>query len=389
MLFYYSRNIKLFSEESNKLFTKITIQEILKKLENETELALDCETTGLDYLNDRVIMLQLGTKTDQYVIDTRDLDISVFKPLLHLNNTLFIGHNIKFDYNMLKQYGIVLNNVYDTMTADMVIHNGKYSMKELRDTRRFSLKGVYHFYFKKYISKEVREEFTTWGSTPFTDDQIKYGAWDVVYPLEIKKVQEELIELYALKKTINLENKVILALGDMEYNGMKIDRKKWAKIDEIYKKRLKDTIIELDNILIEKDNSFKIKAVQLDLFSGIASSERLTYINWSSDQQVYRLLTTIFKIYPEDKDGKQSSSSKALELLDIETKELPIVKTLLRFRKEDKIISSFGQKYLNENLKTDGRLHTTYNSIVATGRVSSRNPLYRGALYCKVYRITG
>ena len=119
--------------------------------------------------------------------------------------------------------------------------------------KRFSLKGIYKYYFEKDIEKEVRNEFLTWGNNSFTAEQIHYGAKDIIYPLQIKQQQEVWIKRYALDKTISLENKVLLALGDIEYNGMKIDTAKWKNISVIIKERLKNTIAELDSILIKQN----------------------------------------------------------------------------------------------------------------------------------------
>ena len=375
MIYYYSKQKRLPFKESNSNIKFISnLQTVVDTLSKEKELSLDCETTGLDPLKHKIIMLQVGTLKDQYVIDTRGTDLSLFKPLLEDKSILYIGHNLKFDYNMLKRHDIVLNSIYDTMLADMVIYNGKYNMEAIKRLKRFSLKSVYYHHFKKNLNKEIREEFQTWGKKPFTLEHITYGAKDIIYPLEIKQVQDVWADRYKLKKAITLENRASLALGDIEYNGFKIDTDKWLKVYKKYKLKIVDTEKLLDSILIAKDEKYKLNAIQLDLFSGMPSSDKTSKVNWSSDQQVLSILTSTFNIYPTDKDNKLSSSTKALELLDEETKNLPIVKTLMQYRKEDKIISTFGEKYLSKYLGIDGRLHTTFNSVVETGRVSSRNP---------------
>jgi len=374
MIYFYSNSKYITKEKDISYLTISELPKLITFLSKEKELALDSETNGLDPLIHKVIMLQIGTKTDQFIIDTRDIDLSIFKPLLENKEITFIGHNIKFDYNMLKQYDIILNTIYDTMLADMVIYNGKYNMAYIRTHKRFSLAGVYKHHFGKTVEKDVRNEFTYIGSSPFTYSQIIYGAKDVIYPIELKEVQLVWIDRYSLKNTISLENRASLALGDIEYNGFKLDTVKWLKIHQKYSIRILDTEKKLDEILVDKDSNYKVDSYQLDLFSGKISNSKLSKVNWDSDQQVISILRNTFGITPYDKDNKISSSTKALQLLDIHTKELDIIQYLMKYRKESKVISTFGKKYLEKYIKSDGRLHTSFNSIVETGRVSSRNP---------------
>jgi DNA polymerase I-like protein with 3'-5' exonuclease and polymerase domains len=319
-------------------------------------------------------MLQLGTPDgDQFVIDMRQIDVEPIKRYLEGTNTLFIGHNIKFDYNVLKRLKILLNRVYDTMVVDQVIHNGRYSMIELMRSHRFSLNGVYYFYYGTSIEKETRQQFHSISDQPFTEQQIRYGALDVVYPFEIKKKQEELIEKAELQTCVDLENKVLLSLGDIEYNGFNLNKMKWLDINAKYKLRILETTQQLDDLLLSQDNTNKYvsNAYQMDLFSPDYENHRTSIVNWGSDKQVYEILSSVFNINPVDKHNKNSSGANAIELLD---QRYPITDLILKLRKEEKAVSSFGLDYIEKYHGVDGRIRTTYNQIVETGRISSRNP---------------
>ena len=371
MVYYYSEQTSFFDKQDIILLDKSELlaktKELFKKTRN---ISLDVETTGLDPLKHKVVMLQLGFGKIQIVIDARGFDFSILKPYLERKSVTFLGHNIKFDYNMLKQYDIVLYKTYDTMLADMVIYNGKYSQHYIMRNRRYSLAGVYEHYFEKKLAKTIRKEFVTWGNKPFTYDQIIYGAKDVEYPFEVKNIQTYWAKKYKLKKTISLENKAMLAVGDIEYNGMHLNKRKWLNIYDKYAIRIIDTIRELEELLIEKEPRYRKAGTQLSLFETNIIPE-LTNVNWNSDKQVYKILTKTFKIFPVDKDGKPGSGTPALILLHSEE---PFIKKLIQYRKEAKIISSFGKKFLSKHLKKDNRLHTQFNQIVETGRMSSRNP---------------
>lgn len=386
MLYYYSGQQSLLFQNKEYEITNIKdLNKVVNLLSKEPVLSIDTETTGLDPIKHSIIMIQFGTRTDQYIIDVRGLDFSVLSPIFSDKNRLFVGQNLKFDYNMLKRHRVLLHNIYDTMLAEMVLENGKHSMEDIKKFRPFSLKTLCKKYLYEDIGKETREEFLSWGDSPFTLKQIIYGAKDVIYPLLIKEKQEPLIKAYELERTISLENKTVLALADIEYNGIHLDSTLWLKANKSAKEKLKTTLVELDNILIDKEPKYKCKLVQLDIFSNVFENpyRRQTDVNWDSPQQVIDILTKVFNIHPIDKDGKLSSGTKALLLLNDKP---PIINTLIKFRKESKSVSSFGDKFLRDFLYPDNRIRTTFNSIVETGRISSRKPNMQQIPRDKEYR---
>jgi len=261
------------------------------------------------------------------------------------------------------------------MVVDQVIHNGKYSMIEIIRQHRFSLNGVYFHYYGINIDKETRQQFYKMTDQDFTEQQIKYGALDVVYPFEIKTKQEELIERYSLETCVDLENRVLLALGDIEYNGFHLNKEKWLEINRKYKLKVLETTRQLDELLLSQDsnkvNKYVCNAYQMDLFDSEHENKRASIINWGSDKQVYEVLSSVFNINPVDKHKKNSSGANAIELL---SERYPITDLILKLRKEEKAVNTFGIEYLNEYLGSDDRIRTSYNQIVETGRISSRNP---------------
>ena len=374
MIYYTSNNIDI-TVRNNGDVSIITISELLSKLTEKSPkiLALDTETTSLDPLTGRIIMLQFGDEEDQFIIDVRDHDITLFKDLLEDKDITFVGHNLKFDYNFLKSSGILLNNIWDTMVVDQVIHNGKYDMAYIKKFHRFSLSGVNNFYFHRPLNKRIREDFVNIGNKPFSIIHLRYGAEDVIAPLKIKVFQEELISTYKLTKRVSQENKVILCLGDIEYNGISIGIPEWKTLVNSYKPKLLQAESELDEILLNHPKGLKYKKIgkQLSLFGTEFEDKRKSIVNWSSDQQVYKILSEVFSIKPIDKYKKPSSGAEAIKFLD---KEYPITNKLLQYREQSKIIDSFGESYLVKYVHKDGRIHTSLNQIVRTGRMSSSSP---------------
>jgi len=349
------------------------LEKVLEDLESIVEVVLDTETTGLDPHTHNIITLQLGTLTNQYVIDVRNVPILKLKPILEDPKKIFIGHNISFDYNMLKQYDIILPKVYDTMIAEHVITKGLYTKREIIDKKAYSLASVYNKYCNEIVKKDIRYLFLHLNDKPLTKDLVHYALNDVVYPLQIKDKQQTYIEAYQLYNAINLENEVVLVRADIEYNGMYLNTTKWLDLAIKYGVKVKETEIELDQFLLlqTKGVRYKKDALQLDLFDSAFNETKATTVNWDSDQQVYEVLTNVFGIYPTDKYGKASSGADALELLE---EQPPIIELLLRYRKEKKIVTTYGKTFIEKHLSHNDRVYTNYTQIVDTGRMSSSSP---------------
>jgi DNA polymerase-1 len=371
----YLIQTKVNTDYSDKIDTSKSLTDALNLLKPYDTLALDVETSGLKVIATDLLMLQIGTADgDQYIFDMRGMPLDALKSFLEEPSRTYIGHNIKFDYNVLKARKILLPQVYDTMVADQVIYNGLYDMAYIRKNRRFSLAGVYKHYFKENIDKETRQQFHSIHDEPFTEQQIKYGALDVVYPFQIKLKQDELVKRFQLEECIKLENDVLLALGDIEFNGFHLNRQKWLEITNQYQLQSVITERELDDILLNQTkwyNKYRKVAYQGDLFNSSYENRRSTDVNWGSDKQVYDILTNVFNLFPADKHGKPSSGANAIALME---KKHPVTELLLKLRKEEKAINSFGSEYLDKFRDSDGRVRTHYNQIVETGRISSRNP---------------
>ncbi len=148
-----------------------TMQDCVNHLQSIDLIAADTETEGLDFTGKKLLMIQVGDKDKQFVIDyrvTSKQDIALLKSVLEDDSKIKILHNAKFDYKFLKFYcNISLNNVYDTMLTEKVLHCGK-------DDFGFGLGKLTQRYLNITLSKDVRNRFIDLGSNPFTVDQMVY-----------------------------------------------------------------------------------------------------------------------------------------------------------------------------------------------------------------------
>ena len=332
-----------------------SIDDVVNYCTNITNIAIDTETSGVDYNKDKVIMLQVGDEHNQFVIDTRYVSIIPLKHILESDIHLLLGHNIKFDYKfLLSNFGIRLRNVWDTMLAECVIHCGKvkpgYSL--LRTTERYL--GI-------QLNKDTRNQFSKLQSgEPYTEEQIEYGAKDVEYLIPIMDKQLDIIRELDLIELIKLENSATLAFAEIEYNGLYLNQEAWSKLAINADNSAMEKEDELDVMLLNdsKLQQFVLPGIQTDLFGG---KLKKTAIKWSSPSQVKKVLLALD---PALKDTSMRELYKRRTLY-------PIIETIIDYRKECKLASTYGLDFLRYVNKTSQRVHTVFWQILNTGRVSS------------------
>ena len=347
-MYYYIGSKPLIGLEE---VTFTTVEECLDYFKDIEEIALDTETEGKDPHVKKILSLQLGTPERQYFIDCRVIPITKFKELLESKKLII--HNSKFDYKFLKVAGIIVEQIYDTMLAECVLYCGyeKYG---------YSLKALTQRYLNVDLDKSVRGDFYKVKSDNFTLAQIVYACNDVKYLHQIKELQLERIVKYNLAYCIRLENRVVKALADIELNGMYLNQTKWLENTKKFQHDLEDLIKELDNIVESepKLKRFIPRTIQANLFG---YQERKLEINYSSPTQIQ----SIFKSLGYNVD---STNDRELQKL---TKEHPFFSKLQEYREKAKIISTYGEGFLNYINKNTGRVHTSFWQVLNTGRVSS------------------
>jgi DNA polymerase-1 len=343
--------------ESDNNITQSNIQECIDYCKTKHLIAIDTETEGLDFTVLKMLMLQIGDEDQQFVIDVRDTDIEPLKVIFEDNSIVKVFHNAKFDYKFLKNYNINTNNIYDTYLIEKILYCGDM-------LKGYSLKSLLKRYLNIEISKAERSTFNVnMKSLPFTHSQIKYGADDVKHLIKIKQLQEKELAIKDLVEVGKLENLVVKVFSEIEYQGLDIDRKAWDMLAHNNKQRSYELQLELDNAII---NHPKLKTkyrvpVQQDLFKPVEEI-RKTNINWDSPKQMLELFKRLFPSL-DDVNGKK--------LLKYSHNEL--VKLYLKYKEVSKLASTYGESFY-EHTKKNNRIHTDFNQILNTGRISSSNP---------------
>lgn len=358
MIYFVSNQQKLF--ESSE-YTLISVEQSLEMLKNKRFLGLDTETTGFNPHLKKLLLLQLGTKEFQVVIDCTTVDIQKYKEFLE-GDTVFIGHNIKFDLKFLYINNIIPKYVYDTYITERVITLGIP-----RGVISLSLQSLLSKYFDIWLEKTERNKFS---SGNITTSSIIYAATDVKYLIDLKDSQTVILEKEKLLNAADFENEFVKALAYIEFCGIKLDVEKWKeKMNKdldlllISKQNLNDWVVKN----IPQPNKFVKQDFQGDLFLGFDTTPKCI-INWNSPKQTLELFKYLgFDL--RDKDGRESVDIKIL----IKQKALStICDPYISYSKNQKLVSTYGQNFLDSINPITRRIYTNFNQCgTDTNRLSS------------------
>lgn len=369
-------------------------KEAVAYLQDLPILGIDTETTGLDPHLNQVLLIQMGNEHYQYVMDVFKLrqlgvDFKEVKEILERETVKKVGHNLVFDYKMLKvNFGIELENVFDTMISEIILTKGA-------KLHGFGLADVLAKYgLNEDMSKDERKSFISHlPGTEFTIQQIQYAGKDVAFLIPLAKKLYALAKADELDEVLELENDTVLVTGDLEVSGMLLNKTEWEKLalTAITKRDLAraklmafvPTNFDPIELLAEKakEKAKKKRGKQESL--GLDITE-IIEINFSSPAQVTGFLKEITGKRPQD------TNEKTLYRIYRQKDGTlpPVISALLDYREADKLSTTYGMMFYNDNLNpVTGRIHSNFVQLGAdSGRYASRNPKNVGALESNLYR---
>ena len=346
------------------------IDDVVRYCQTKQILGVDTETEGFDFTTKKMIMFQIGDADQQFVIDTRRVSIEPLRNILQNKNILKIFHNAKFDYKFIKKWSdIICEGIYDTYLVERVLNCGKQNYG-------YGLKDVCKRYLDVDLDKEVRNKFIGLASKPFTDNQIVYGAKDVEYLIKIRTHQLPLIIRNQLDKVVDLENEVVLAFADIEYNGLDLDSESWKKIEKVNTEKADNLQDSLDHMvtLDPRLDRFVSKYVQADLFTAVEDLRKID-IKWTSPKQVLEVFQCLVPKL-DNVNGKQMYKYRF---------QYPLIDKYVKYKEAMKLCTSYGDAFF-KNLSSDNKIHTNFHQILDTGRVSSSKPNMQQIPADNIYR---
>lgn len=415
MIYLVTGQKALFESENYKV---IGVKESLKLLDPLTIVGLDTETQGFSPFLKKLLLLQLGNRDFQVVIDCTTIDVTLYKEYLE-SNRLFLGWNLKFDVKFLFYHGIVPRNLYDGFIAEKMRWLGYPS-----GIHSLSLKSAGENYLGIELDKSVRGEII-WRKQ-LTDEIIVYSANDVKYLEDIRDKQLEILLPRGQKLALEVENRAILPTAYFEFCGVNLDINKWKAKMAKDEEELRRTQEELDDYIVNFYNEHKVSSSEVEIivtepkypmngfdymrliqdmgyteeklnelaketvttkkrykfpFIEIAQPDLFGFtkagpkckVNWNSSKQVISLLEFFgFDLMTRDKVKGGMKKSVDATVIEGQKDKHPIAEVYLRFKAAQKVTSTYGQNFLDLINPVTGRLHTSFNQIgTDTHRYSS------------------
>ena len=327
---------------------KDKLEKLFRYLDKFEIICIDTETTGIDQDNLDILGVSFSCEEKiAYYVDIRD---EIFRQLFltKLKNHLvgrkkFIGHNLKYDYKVLRKYGVKLEPIYfDTIISAMLcgIEGEKLSMDDLAKKHLR--------YLTIHYEDVVKDKKKTLNDYPIEDVK-NYSCEDADITLRLFNFYKPKIEENNFSRLFyDIEIPLIPILAEMELDGILVDKSYFESIDKEVSERL-----------------YKLKGEIFEL------AGKNFLIN--SPKQLAEVLFEDLKI-PPIKKTKTGLSTDEQVLDTLASMGYPIAQKLVEYRKLDKLRGTYILPTLNY-IKKDGRIHTNYKqAFVSTGRLSSVEP---------------
>lgn len=307
---------------------------------------MDLETTGLSPLDSRILLCQIGTANNQWVINTGVLSIAPLLPYLRSYKWTKIIQNAKFEQKFFQHFFKVrINNIFDTFLAESILNP---------DTSRgfSSLEWLARNYLNEDLKKDTRLSFVGHTSSSFSEDQIAYAAKDVEVLFPIMEQQIIKRDNLNLKNIFDLEFELAGVVASMELTGAPVNVPLWKSKIKRFEEAHEASRLRMHEILFDDGGLSE----QLGLFIREG-------ININSNKQI------------KDAFLKIGINVDATNEREISLVNHPAAVELLNYRGLQKILSSYGSSFLDKVHPFTGRIHADFQQMgTETGRFSCKDP---------------
>lgn len=317
-------------------------------------LSLDTETTSTNPIDAELVGLSFSVEEKKafYVAvpDNREEAqkiVNIFKPLYENPEILKIGQNLKYDLEVLHNYGVSLAGpMFDTMIAHYLIQ------PELRHNMDYMAETLLHYrtiHIEELIGERGRNQRNMRDLKPA--EVYEYAAEDADITLRLYNVLlPKLKECGAEQLFYEIEMPLMPVLAEMELNGIRIDTESLAETSSILTSRMR----QLETQIYE------------------AAGEEF---NISSPKQVGEILFGKMKIVDKPKKTKTGQYVTSEEVLQQLRHKNPIVDDILAHRGLKKLLGTYVDALPKLINRRTGHIHTSFNqAVTSTGRLSSSDP---------------
>ena len=332
----------------------------LEKLTGADLLAVDTETTSLDYMEAELVGISFAIAAGQAAYIpfghdylgapkqlAKDLVMTKLKPILENPNSKKVGQNLKYDMSVLAQHGIFLAGIeFDTMLESYVVDSvaTRHDMDSLAEKYLDEITTKFTDIAGKGVGQLTFNQVALEHAAPYAaeDADITLRLHEVLWP----QLEEQETLTCVLK---NIEMPLLPILSKIERTGALID----------------------DTLLFQQSSELAQRINELEVDAWELAGQQF---NLASPKQIGEILFTKLEIPILKKTAKGAPSTKE-EVLQELALDYPLPKVLLEHRGLAKLKSTYTDKLPTMiNAKT-GRVHTSYHQAgTATGRLSSSDP---------------
>lgn len=318
-------------------------------------LCIDTETTSLNSLEAELVGIALSVaEHDPAYIPLAHLGqepqlalddvLKQLKPLLEDKKIKKVGQNLKYDYQVLKNYNITLKGIAaDTMLESYLLN----STSQRHDLDTMALKYLHHTTIKYKEVTTIEGKQVSFPEVPISK-AAHYAAEDAVITLKLHNELNTQLAPPLQNVLTELEVPILTILADMERHGVLIDLEQLKK----HGIRLEDEIATLSN------RAYELVGRKFNL---------------GSPKQLREIFYTELglPVLAKTPTGQASTSEPVLTEL-AQDYELPAL--ILKHRTLSKLLSTYIIA-LQKKADNNSRVHTSYNqAVTATGRLSSSDP---------------
>jgi DNA polymerase-1 len=342
------------------ILTQAQLATWLNKLKQADLISFDTETTSLNYMAAKIVGVSFAIAPGQaaYIplahdypdappqLNREDI-LAALKSLLESADIQKVGHNIKYDLEVLANHGIQLQGIaYDTMLESYILDSSIPN----HDMDSLALKhlGWQTIHFTDVAGKGAKQ--VSFNQVAIEAAAI-YAAEDADVTLQLHQTLWPRLDKEPGLKTvfIDLEIPLISVLARMERHGVLIDVDMLKKQSSTLEKRLYTLNLEITDLAGEPFNLNSPKQLQKILFA--------------------KLNLPVLQKTPT---GQASTADIVLQELAL---DYLLPKLIITYRGLNKLITTYTKKLPEQvNPKTQ-RIHTSYNQTgAATGRLSSSEP---------------
>jgi len=351
-----TQSSKINTKAYESIINEKSLDKWLKILNEQSVIAVDTETSSLNpleadligvsfsYAPNKACYIPLAHKNIKSL--KKKLVLEKIKPILEDPSIKKVGQNIKFDFTVLKQNGIEVNPIEDTMLISYTLDAG--SNRHNLDTL-----SEIHLEHKTISYKELVG--TGKNKLNFSDIELdkatEYAAEDADVTLRLyNHLKSKLNEEKLNKVYESFEKPMVQLLSKIEFNGI--------KVDDLYLKKL------------SKKFEDKIRKIEKEIYS-IAGKE----FNIGSPKQLGEIIYNELKIAKLKKTKKGNLATNAYILEDLALTEHKFPKLILEWRQISKLKNTYSDALQDHISKKTKRVHTSFLlAATNTGRLASSNP---------------